>query len=284
MVPLLWTPATFAVGLMLWVAGGGIIRPSVGAVGLGLGALGGWLAWLETGIGPAWALPASGAVITCCVALLAWHLASGVLLCASAGLLAGAVAWGSVHLMQPAEIATPPVAALFGLEAPDTASDASPSLVPVAFTPIAGTPPASLNPDALADAAIAARAGALAKDVADHEQIAPVRAAWTTVPAEQRFVILIATAGAALLGLVIAALAQSTAAILLTSICGALMMVSAVPRMLNSFGVADLGISANTAVMTALGAWALLSLAGIGIQTARRTGATPPAAPAPSPA
>ena len=45
---LLWVIAAFLVGFILWAASGWILRPAVGAIGLGLGALGGLLIFVNT--------------------------------------------------------------------------------------------------------------------------------------------------------------------------------------------------------------------------------------------
>jgi hypothetical protein len=261
---LAWTLAALAVGLILWAAGGGIMRPAVGALGLALGALGGWMAWQETGIGPAWAMPVGGALVTACVTLLAWHLASGVLLSALAGLLAASVAWSVVHLASPLEVAPPPVAALFGIDT--TVLPPLVTITPALYTPAA--PQGSLNPAHLGEAALRLQAQQLADNVADHENVAPVRAAWSTVPAADRFAILVATAAAALAGLLLAALAQSTAAVLLTSIGGSLLIVGAVPRLVGTLGAVDLGFGPERGILIAIGAWTVLSVLGIAIQAA----------------
>lgn len=265
---LAWTLAALAVGLILWAAGGGIMRPAVGALGLAMGAMAGWMAWLETGIGPAWAMPLGVALVTACVTLLAWHLASGVLLSALAGLLAASVTWSVVHLAAPLEVAPPPVAALFGIEATVLSPQTPPqtTITPALYTPAA--PQGSLNPAHLGEAALRLQAQQLAGDVAGHQSVAPVRAAWSTVPATDRFAILVAMAAAALGGLLLAALAQSTAAVLLTSIGGSLLIVGAVPRLVSTLGAVDLGFGPDRGILIAIGAWAVLSVLGIAIQAA----------------
>ncbi|MCH2137705.1 MAG: hypothetical protein MK074_01475 [Phycisphaerales bacterium] len=274
---LISTLAALATGLVLWAAGGGIMRPAVGALGLGLGALGGWMAWQQTGIGPMWALPAGSALVTCCVALLAWHLASGVLLSALAGLLAGSVAWGAIHIDQGNEVAPPPIQALFGLAPMPVDSTNDDATITPVLAP-AATP--SLNPSDLAEAAVRAHTQEFADQLAAQEDLAPVRAAWDTVPAEPRLVILIATAAAALLGLLIAALAQSLAAVLLTAIGGALLVVASVPRLVTSISGMDPGFSPSTTALLAVGAWAGMSVLGMAIQAATKKKPAPQAAPA----
>ena len=267
---LAWTLAALAVGLMLWAAGGNILRPAVGALGLTVGAIAGWMVWQETGIGPAWAMPLAGALVTACVALLAWHLASGVLLSVLGGLLAGSVAWTAVFLMAPDEIAAPPVADVFGIE--HQLLDQANSMEPAVFTP------AEASGGSLAEDLVRKRSQSLADQVAARSELAPVRAAWSTVPAQERMIILISAAAAALCGLLLAALAQSTAAVLLTAIGGSLMIAGAVPRLAHTLGATDLGLSAPRAAVVAVIVWFVLALLGCAIQCA--TGQRTPAAPA----
>ena len=111
---LLWAIAAFLVGFILWAAGGWILRPAVGALGLGLGALGGLLIWMETGIGPPWAAPLVGGILVACVALLAYRLLAGGMLAATLALLAATSSWSVLHLTEDG-VPPPPVATLFGL-------------------------------------------------------------------------------------------------------------------------------------------------------------------------
>jgi hypothetical protein len=170
--------------------------------------------------------------------------------------------------MTPEEIAAPPIADVFGIE--HQLMSAADSIEPVLYTPT--------TPGDLAEGIVRSRTQALADQLKGSTELAPVRAAWSTVPAEERMIILVAIAAAALSGLLLAALAQSTAAVLLTAIGGSLMITGAVPRLAHTLGATDLGLGAPRAAVVAVLAWFALALLGSAIQLA--TGQRSPAVPA----
>lgn len=259
---LAWIITALALGLVLWAAGGGIIRPAVGVLGLAAGAVAGRMVWLETGVGPEWVLPTVGALACACVALLAWHLASGALLALLAALLAASITWSIATLAAPedAPVPTPPVAGLFGLDQPSAAADADTDDHSPENTREEPTAPTSGEPQ---DSALAA----VEQHLQSSEELAPVRAAWPEVPADERFAILVAAGIAALMGLLLAALASRTSAILLTALGGSLLVVCALPRLASALGASDLGLSPSNAALTAIGAWTVLALLGVLIQS-----------------
>ncbi|MCH2136730.1 MAG: hypothetical protein MK101_09130 [Phycisphaerales bacterium] len=253
---LAWIITALALGLVLWAAGGSIIRPAVGALGLAGGAILGRLVWLETGVGPEWVLPLVGALTTACVALLAWHLASGLSLCLLLGLLTAVTTWALIALIAPDDqpLPQPPVAMLFGLdEAP----------LPDADAPVS----APSAPVLSADETI----GNIAAELEARPELRPVRAAWALVPGADRFAILIAGGSAALLGLLLSALASRTSAVLLTAVGGALMIAGSVPRLFQALGGTSLGFSPQESALFAIGCWLGLSVLGLLIQFAMGT-------------
>jgi hypothetical protein len=273
---LAWTITALGLGLVLWAAGGGLMRPAVGALGLAAGAIAGRMVWLETGIGPEWVLPLVGALATTCVALLAWRLASGMLLCLLGALLAGSVTWGIASFNHQANVPAPPLALLFGITQPTyTLESTPPESDPPAV--VASQDPSPLDTAALVSSNLKAKAQAIGGDIAQSEAAAPIRAAWMGAHAEIRFSVLIAMGIAALVGLLIAALTERTAAIWLTAIGGALLVVAALPRLGSTLGAGELGITPTTSVHIAIGAWLAMTVLGIVIQMAM---ATPPPRPA----
>ena len=197
-------------GIILWAAGGWIIRPAVGALGLGLGALGGFLIWMETGIGPAWATPLIGGIVAACVALLAYRLLAGLMLAVSLALLASTTTWTVLSLTEP-DVPPVPVAVLFGL--PDTAPS-----------------PDAAEPDASSPLPIGPLRVPI--ELADHERLTPIRAAWTTMPSDPRLAVLLMAGGGLLGGLVLSTLFSKAAAIMLTAIAGGGLIVAGLPRLL----------------------------------------------------
>jgi len=289
---LAWTIVAFGLGLVLWGSGGGIMRPAVGALGLAAGAIAGRMVWLESGVGPEWVLPMVGALATSCVALLAWHLASGMLLSLLAAMLTGSVVWGIASMADSDSVPPPPVAGLFGLQHPTyaTTPDASETAqANDAATPPAANPgPDSATPDDTPTEAARATDTPLTADlraqaeagwdhIAASPELAPIRTAWSRVPDNDRFTILVASGIAALLGLLAAALAGRTAAIWLTASGGGLLVMCALPRLVSTMGASNLGFEPQTAAMVVTFGWLTLTILGIVIQMVLRT---PPSAPA----
>ena len=275
---LAWTITALGLGLVLWAAGGGIMRPAVAALGLAAGAIAGRLVWLESGVGPEWVLPLVGALATTCVALLAWHLASGMLLSLLGALLAACVTWGIASIADSALVPPPPVAGLFGLTHPVYAVAPPPGEQPAPEASPVEQSGATIETAAVLNAALRAKAEALGKDFAASQEIAPIRMAWALVGANSRFTILVASGIAALLGLLLAALAQRTAAIVLTAVGGGLLVVGAIPRLAATLGAGELGMAPSTAAFVAIGAWLALALLGIIIQMAMAAPPPPVAA------
>lgn len=274
---LAWIIAALGLGLVLWAAGGGIMRPAVAALGLAAGAIAGRLVWLESGVGPEWVLPLVGALATTCVALLAWHLASGMLLSLLAALLAASVTWGIASIADSALVPPPPVAGLFGLTHPvyEAVKPVDPPAPEAATAAPADT---AIDAAPILHAALRAKAEALGEDFAASQDIAPIRMAWALMGANSRFTILVASGIAALLGLLLAALARRTAAIVLTAVGGGLLVIGAIPRLAATLGANDLGMEPSTTALVAIGAWLALAVLGIIIQMAMAAPPPPVAA------
>ncbi|MDP7069804.1 MAG: hypothetical protein QF561_00470 [Phycisphaerales bacterium] len=236
---LLWAIAALAVGLILWVTGGWLLRSAVGALGLGLGALGGLLVWMQTGIGPPWAAPLVGALVVACVALLAYRLLAGTLLALTLALLGGCTSWTIMHLTQPA-VPPPPVAHIFGLE--DRTPVEPPAVVPVSL-------PAATTLDA-------------ASWMQD-DRLIPFKESWSLLPADARLAVLAAAGGAALGGLIVFTLMGSLAAVLLTSVTGAGLVLAATPRILSHWNITPDWLHEHQGGTLIVLAW--LSASGVGI-------------------
>jgi hypothetical protein len=252
---LLWVGAALLVGFILWAAGGWILRPAVGALGLGLGALGGLLIWMETGIGPPWAAPLVGGVIVACVALLAFRLLAGGMLAAALALLAATSTWSVLHLTEDA-VPPPPVAMLFGLPhqpppasapqqepASGTSSDAS-------FIPVSMPSPLSM---------------ATSKFSAD-ERLIPFKDAWEQLPPDPRLAVLLFAGAAALAGLVCSTLFGTLGAIMLTATAGGGLILASLPRLLLNWDMLPTWLEGATGGTTLCLAWLGLTAIGLIVQ------------------
>lgn len=247
-----WILASLAVGIVLWATGGWVLRSAVGAMGLGLGGLAGMMIWEQTHIGPQWVAPVVGGIVIACVALLAYKLLAGALLALTLAILGGSVAWTVLHLTED-EVPPPPVAGLFGLPADETAGTLTDTKAsePVVTGPRRSVRPVSL-PQGITQHAI---------DLAQHERLVPFRDAWETLPPDPRLAVL-ATAGiAALVGLILSTFFTTAAAVLLTAAAGAGLVLTALPRLLDTWNMVPdwLGGAAggSTIVLVWLGATAL---------------------------
>ena len=258
-----WTIAALITGIVLWATGGWILRPAVGAMGLALGGLVGWVIWQETGIGPPWAAPLAGGIVVACVALLAYRLLSGGLLAASLALMACMGTW-AVSACTDAQVPHPPSIAMLGLGSP-TEKDVQ--ALEATITEVS-LPPAT----SLADPG----------KWLEHEELTPFREAWQAVPPDPRLAIMIAAAVGALLGLILATFASTTAAVLLTACGGSLMMLAAGPRLLAMAGLLP-GWTSNPSAGSGLAfGWMGLVVLGLIIQALARprlASTTPPPTP-----
>ncbi len=263
MQALSWTLAALITGIVLWATGGWILRPAVGALGLALGGLLGWIIWKETGIGPPWVAPLAGGIVVACVSLLAYRLLSGALLAASLSLMAGLATWAVAACSQP-QVPHPPCVAMLGLTStpPDQTAPSEATIKPVSL-PMTSLP----DPGAWLD----------------HEELTPFREAWQAVPPDPRLAIMIAAAAGALVGLLLATFAATTAAVLLTACSGSLMILAAAPRLLEMAGVLPAWSSIPSAGSGLAFGWVGLVLLGLIIQGLARprlasTASPPPAA------
>ncbi len=238
----IWALAALAVGLILWVTGGCLLRSAVGALGLGLGALGGLLVWMQTGIGPPWAAPLVGAIIVACVALLAYKLLAGTLLALSLALLGACTAWTLMHVTQP-EVPPPPVAMIFGLE---HQPEPEPTEVVLVSLP---------TPDILGG-----------NNWAQDERLIPFKESWSLLPVDARLAVLAVAGGSALAGLVVFTLLSSLAAVLLTSVTGAGLMLAASPRILAHWDMAPDWLHESSGGSVMVFAWLTASVLGLVIQ------------------
>jgi len=235
---LIWLGAALLVGLILWAAGGWLLRSAVGALGFGLGALAGLFAWLETGIGPPWGAPLLGAVVMACVSLLAYRLLAGALLAAAMCLLCTSTGWAVLNLTE-ASIAAPPVAGMFGLRQPE---QVQPTIVPVARQ-IPSSLPVPTWPD---DA-----------------RLQPIESAWQTLPADARLTVLAAGGAGAVIGLVTSTLFSGFAAVLLTATAGSGVLLGAGARLLEAVEQSPSWLGADVAESGLVLAW--VGLAGLGL-------------------
>ncbi len=235
------------VGIILWAAGGWILRPAVGALGLGLGGLGGFLIWIETGIGPVWATPLIGGIVAACVALLAYRLLAGLMLALSLALLGSTVAWTVLSLSEP-DVPPVPVSVVFGL--PHTSPDSTP--------PPPGIP--SMQHTTLT----------MPLEIAEHQRLAPIRAAWAGLPADPRLAVLLMGGGGLLLGLVISTLFSRTGAIMLTAVAGGGLILAGLPRLLTHLDLAPEWLAAEPAGGTVTLAWLGVSAMGLAVQAMTR--------------
>ncbi|MDP7029134.1 MAG: hypothetical protein QF733_02835 [Phycisphaerales bacterium] len=241
------------VGVILWAAGGWVLRPAVGALGLGLGVLGGFLIWIETGIGPAWAAPLIGGIIAACVALLAYKLLAGVMLALSLALLASTTTWTVLSLTEP-DVPPVPVGMLFGL--------------PEAVPPAGAAEPSNALPAQVPGLTMPLQ-------LANHAHLTPIRSAWTAMPADPRLAILLMAGGGLLGGLVLSTLFTRTGAILLTAVAGAGLIIAGLPRLLAQWDVAPEWLATDPAGGTLTLAWLGASVIGLVVQG--MTKPTPPA-------
>ena len=250
---LLWVIAAFLVGFILWAAGGWILRPAVGALGLGLGALGGLLIWMETGIGPPWAAPLACGILVACVALLAYRLLAGGMLAATLALLAATSSWSVLHLTEDG-IPPPPVATLFGLPTqplPTTDQGNTPDIAaPPAVIPVSMTSPLAL-------------AGS---QLASNERLIPFKDAWEQLPPDPRLAVLLFAGAAALGGLVCSTLFGTLGAIMLTAAAGGGLILAATPRLLTEWDMLPEWLAGATGGTTISLAWLGLTAVGLIVQ------------------
>ncbi len=269
-----WILAALAVGIVLWATGGWVLRSAVGAMGLGLGGLGGMMIWEQTHIGPQWVAPVVGAIVIACVALLAYKLLAGALLAITLTILGGSVAWTVLHLTEN-NVPPPPVAGLFGLPVDELAGeppDATPleqatthrSILPVSFPP-------NITQHAM--------------ELGRHEKLVPFRDAWETLPPDPRLVVL-ATAGiAALAGLILSTFFTTAAAVLLTATAGAGLVLTALPRLLDMWNMTPDWLGGAAGGSTIVLAWLAATALGLILQGLTRPRLTKaPAAATSSPA
>jgi hypothetical protein len=198
---------------------------------------------MQTGIGPPWAAPLVGAIIVACVALLAYRLLAGALLALSLALLGACTTWTLMHLTQP-DVPPPPVAAIFGLEyevEPEPAEIVAVSL------------PATKMLDAYA--------------WTQDERLIPFKESWSLLPVDSRLAVLAVAGGSALSGLVIFTLMSSLAAIVLTSVTGAGLVLAASPRVLAHWDMAPDWLHEHSGGSAMVLAWLGASAVGLVIQT-----------------
>ena len=261
-----WVIAAMITGVVLWATGGWILRPAVGALGLALGGLLGWTVWQETG--PAWVPPVVGGVVVACVSLLVYRLLAGGILATSLALLAGLGTWAVLSVSQE-DMPHPPIVQMLGLADSAAVGGVDPE------TP---TPNTTIAPVALPAAPLPATI-----DWLDHEELAPFRQTWSSVPSDPRLMIMIAAAAGALVGLVLATFATTFAAVLLTACCGGLLILAAGPRLLDFAGLPPSWLESSAAGTGLVIAWTGLTIIGLVVQSlARPRLAATPAPPSTS--
>jgi hypothetical protein len=228
--------------------------------------------WEQTHIGPQWVAPVVGGIVIACVALLAYKLLAGALLAITLAILSGSVGWTVLHLTED-EVPPPPVAGLFGLPADDAAVEPS-DPAPAEHTE--GTPSifSMPFPPGITQQAV---------DLAQHDRLIPFRDAWEALPPDPRLAVLAAAGIAALVGLILSTFFTTAAAVLLTATAGAGLVMTALPRLLDTWSMTPdwLGAAAggSTMVLVWLGATAL----GLILQGLTRPRLTkPPHAAAPA--
>ena len=238
---------TAGVGIVLWAAGGWLLRPAVASLGLGLGALGGLLIWMETGIGPPWAAPLIGGVLLACVAVLAYRLLAGALLSIVLALFMASAAWMTMNIIEP-PVPPPPTQHLFGW--PDAPANENVSITPVstATLPTLRPPVAESDVTKWRDA---------------YERTRPFMEAWALVNGDSRLCIMIAGGAGLLAGFVLATVMPTLAAILLTAITGSAMVLIAAPRLASQWDLHWQWMTGPDAGMNAAWIWLCAGACGL---------------------
>ncbi len=252
-------------GLVLWLAGGRLMRAAIGLVGAALGASAG-SAWLAPVFPPqvigmsAQALGVLlGLVTGLALGLALFRFAMAVLSClafAAAGMLGAAIYLGT----QPPPSSEPVKAAIAPLhERLEESCQRTARVVFASFSP----PPAA---DSL---------GEPSRTATDHatKAVAPVvgqaREFWNTLHENQRVIFVGSGVGLGLIGLLAGALAPRRAAALITSVLGAGMLLANTTALVKGLALPGAALLDQPAIVW-LVAWVVLSGVGACIQIARR--------------
>ena len=220
------------VGIILWGLGVVVLRSAVALGGLVLGALMGWLTWVETGgTFPLWAVLLVFAVVVACVSLLIYRLLLAGLLAAILSMVSLITLWSALAMSATVAEGSIPEAG----STPAPLQDLGLLIIGSDATEedVDETAPPSADMHELLPAA-ARQAEMIRRELAT--RLEHLRGAWKELDATRQLVIVGSVLGGMLLGLIIATFAPRTTAVIVTAVLGSLLMLGSISRLLTMAG------------------------------------------------
>ena len=259
-------------GAVLWSIGALVLRAAIALAGLVLGAMIGWLTWVETGGAfPLWAVLLTFAVVLGCVSLLIHRLLVAGLLAAILSATCFISIWSILAFSSAPDVeqATPPAPLvdfghlLIGGEQDRTASST--------------TPDTTSTDDGLQDLlpAAARQADAVRRELA--ARTTHLWSEWKLLEPGMQLSIVGSVLGGLLLGLLVATFARRTAAVIVTAVIGSILMLVALSRLLGMAG-APMQQLMEAWILLPVVLLAVLSIVGMFVQVTlarRRAGQEP---------
>lgn len=264
------------VGVILWGLGVVVLRSAVALGGLVLGALVGWLTWVETGGSfPLWVVLLVFAVVVACVSLLIYRLVLAGLLATILSMASLVTLWSVLAMSAtvtegsiPEAGSTPaPLQDLSLLIIGSNATDATEEDVDEAAPP-------SADMHELLPAA-ARQAEMIRRELATRFE--HLRGAWAELDATRQLVIVGSVLGGMLLGLIIATFAPRTTAVIVTAVLGSLLMLGSISRLLAMAG-APMHDLIEVWILLPIVVWTALAVTGAFVQcmlSRRKTSQSP---------
>jgi len=253
-----------AVGAVLWGLGVVVLRSAVALGGLVLGALVGWLTWVETGgTFPLWAVLLVFAVVVACVSLLIYRLLLAGLLAAILSMVSLVTLWSVLAMSgaaaegsTPESGSTPAPLQDLGLLIIGSDTDRA-----IEVSADEATPPSTDTHELLP--AAARQAEAIRRELA--ARFEHLRGAWTELDATRQLIIVGSVLGGLLLGLIIATFAPRTTAVVVTTVLGSLLILGSISRLASLAG-APMHDLIDAWILLPIVAWIALAIAGAFVQ------------------
>ncbi|MDG2199578.1 MAG: hypothetical protein P8K80_00145 [Phycisphaerales bacterium] len=252
------------VGIVLWGLGVVVLRSAVALGGLVLGALMGWLTWVETGgTFPLWAVLLVFAVVVACVSLLIYRLLLAGLLAAILSMVSLVTLWSVLSMSATVAEGTIPEAGSTPAPLQDLGlliigSDATD---PTEGDVDEAAPPSTDMHELLP--AAARQAEMIRRELAT--RLEHLRGAWKELDATRQLVIVGSVLGGMLLGLIIATFAPRTTAVIVTAVLGSLLILGSISRLLSMAGAPMHDLIEAWILLPAV-AWVALAVTGAFVQ------------------
>ena len=256
----------FLAGGVLWAVGAMVLRAGIALAGLALGALIGWLTWLETGGSfPLWTMLLGFGLVVGLVSLLIYRLLLAGLLsgiCASVALV---TVWSILSLVpssdQSSAVERTPPAPLIDvgllLIGSHEQTHAETSTTPAAETgDMQDLLPAAVQQAERVRRELAAR-------------LSNLWAQWQLLPPRTQLSVVGSVLGGFLLGLILATFARKTSAVIVTAVIGSVLIISSGSRLLAMTGAPMNQIMDAWALLPTV-VLAVLTIAGVLVQMTLR--------------